>query len=156
MRRARILFRVVLVAAIVVFGALLLLRAFATAPEEAQQPEPPVFTDFAWESSASCADAGASEIAVTLTWAATDAEEAWIGVDTEDASADPAGVVEAATGSATILVPCPAVDSLWTVTVQGEAGVAHESVRIVPGEAVSGMEGHVLFVGAPVTSEEES
>ena len=155
MRAARIVFRVVMVLVIIVLGALLLLRVLTAASADADPPGPPAFTEIEAEASDTCASAGTAEVTVSLRWATTGADDAWMGLDTDDAEAEPQGTADPS-GSAAIEVTCPVEPSRWTITVRGEGGVAHETIRILPGEPdEAAPDEKSLYLGDPPPQDDE-
>lgn len=126
--RVRLALRGLLSVTLVVFLALLTLRVTAQASDADPKTEtdPPEFVSFSASSMGDCSEN--EEILITLTWRASHATEAWVGRDTEDAEAQPVAEVNAEQGHHDITVPCPILDeTMWTVTVKGPGGTAHES-----------------------------
>ncbi len=150
MRIARIILRFGMVAIIGIFGALLVLPLFVTA----QPTAPPEFISFSATASGACSTPDAEEVPVTLNWATSNADKGWIAMDTPNAKSAPLAQV-APSGEAVIAVSCPVADTTWTVTVEGESGLAHENLRIRPGEPEIDAADDVLFLGTPPAAARE-
>ena len=78
-----------------------------------------------------CPDERDSTVPLIFSWRSEGAERAWIGVNTSDASVQPAAEVAAsAEGYAGISFACRDADQIFTLTVQGSGGTVSSTIAI--------------------------
>lgn len=99
------------------------------APADPPPPSGPRFDGFSAPSSVACASVDDFQ-QVTITWVGSGAINAWVGVATSNAKAEPFESVSTS-GSATLPFPCGNASQLYTVTLEDADGVLkHKSVTI--------------------------
>lgn len=98
----------------------------------ASAPASPLIGAFAVSTtSAQCADDRSATAALTFTWSATGADDAWIGVGTTDASVVPSAAVPVSSdGYAGLAFDCREEEQLYTLTVRGPGGTTSSSVSV--------------------------
>lgn len=120
-----------------------------TEPDETESPEPsdepsespttapppppslsPTFATFSGPNRADCTDTTGS-VTMTWSWSSTDAENAWFGIGTDDAKAEPYEQVPT-TATYTFTYQCSEASQIYTVTLEDAAGrLAHQTVEVV-------------------------
>lgn len=102
----------------------------APAPPAAPANPKPVFTTFSPKNGTdvNCADEYDSRD-VYFNWTTHNADQAWIGISTQNAQQAPYAAVPVS-GSYTITFQCANESELYTVTAVGSYGTAHYTVRL--------------------------
>lgn len=93
-------------------------------------PQSPSFATFVGPSTASCPDTSSS-VAITWSWSSTNAVNAWFGIGTNNAKAEPFESVPT-TATYTFNYQCSEASQRYTVTLEDSAGrLTHSTVIIV-------------------------
>lgn len=93
-------------------------------------PQSPSFATFVGPSVASCPDTSSS-VAITWSWSSTNAVNAWFGIGTNNAKAEPFESVPT-TATYTFNYQCSEASQRYTVTLEDSAGrLTHSTVIIV-------------------------
>lgn len=100
-----------------------------TAPPPAP-PQSPSFATFSGPNRATCPDSS-SAVAITWSWSSTNAVNAWFGIGTNNAKAEPYESVPT-TATYTFNYQCSQASQRYTVTLEDSAGrLTHKTVEIV-------------------------
>lgn len=93
-------------------------------------PQSPSFATFTGPDRATCPDTS-SAVAITWSWSSTNAVNAWFGIGTTNAKAEPFESV-ATTATYTFNYQCSQPSQIYTVTLEDSAGrLTHKTVEIV-------------------------
>ena len=93
-------------------------------------PQSPSFATFVGPSTASCPDTSGA-VAITWSWSSTNAVNAWFGIGTNNAKAEPFESVPT-TATYTFNYQCSEASQRYTVTLEDSAGrLTHSTVIIV-------------------------
>jgi cytoskeletal protein RodZ len=106
----------------------------STEPSATTAPPPPAqspsFATFTGPDRATCPDTS-SAVAITWTWSSTNAVNAWFGIGTNNAKAEPFESVPT-TATYTFNYQCSEASQRYTVTLEDSAGrLTHKTVEIV-------------------------
>lgn len=93
-------------------------------------PQSPSFATFSGPNRATCPDTSSS-VAITWSWSSTNAVNAWFGIGTNNAKAEPFESVPT-TATYTFNYQCSEASQRYTVTLEDSAGrLTHKTVEIV-------------------------
>lgn len=93
-------------------------------------PQSPSFATFSGPNRATCPDTSSS-VAITWSWSSTNAVNAWFGIGTNNAKAEPFEQVPT-TATYTFNYQCSEASQRYTVTLEDSAGrLTHKTVEIV-------------------------
>lgn len=93
-------------------------------------PQSPSFATFTGPNRATCPDTSSS-VAITWSWSSTNAVNAWFGIGTNNAKAEPFESVPT-TATYTFNYQCSEASQRYTVTLEDSAGrLTHKTVEIV-------------------------
>lgn len=102
----------------------------STAPPPPAPPQSPSFATFSGPSAAACPDESSS-LAITWSWSSTNAVNAWFGIGTNNAKAEPFESVPT-TATYTFNYQCSEASQRYTVTLEDSSGrLTHKTVVIV-------------------------
>lgn len=102
------------------------------APSAPAQPTATISSFAVTPEIAACPDERGSTAPLTFTWESSGGERAWIGVGTNDASAQPfAEVSLTSSGYTDVVYECRGAEQLFTLTVQGPDGSVSSSLSVV-------------------------
>ncbi|GAA1738487.1 hypothetical protein [Microcella frigidaquae] len=102
----------------------------ATAAPPPPPPQSPSFATFSGPNRAPCPDTSSS-VAITWSWSSTNAVNAWFGIGTNNAKAEPFESVPT-TATYTFNYQCSEASQRYTVTLEDAAGrLTHKTVEIV-------------------------
>lgn len=93
-------------------------------------PQSPSFATFSGPNRATCPDTSSS-VAITWSWSSTNAVNAWFGIGTNNAKAEPFESVPT-TATYTFNYQCSEASQRYTVTLEDSAGrLTHKTVEVV-------------------------
>lgn len=93
-------------------------------------PQSPSFATFSGPNRATCPDTSSS-VAITWSWSSTNAVNAWFGIGTNNAKAEPFESVPT-TATYTFNYQCSEASQIYTVTLEDSAGrLTHKTVEVV-------------------------
>lgn len=93
-------------------------------------PQSPSFATFSGPNRATCPDTSSS-VAITWSWSSTNAVNAWFGIGTNNAKAEPFESVPT-TATYTFNYQCSEASQIYTVTLEDAAGrLTHKTVEVV-------------------------
>lgn len=102
----------------------------ATTAPPPPPPQSPSFATFSGPNRATCPDTSSS-VAITWSWSSTNAVNAWFGIGTSNAKAEPFESVPT-TATYTFNYQCSEASQIYTVTLEDSAGrLTHKTVEIV-------------------------
>ena len=102
----------------------------ATTAPPPPPPQSPSFATFSGPNRADCPDTSSS-VAITWSWSSTNAVNAWFGIGTNNAKAEPFESVPT-TATYTFNYQCSEASQRYTVTLEDSAGrLTHKTVEIV-------------------------